>query len=157
VNNAIVEGPSETTFLTSGECPSTVTRDVILDDQWPMACTVLNTLYFMCWKVLNHSPYSADLLPRNFHVFVLPPPNKALKDIKAAVMQWFQQQSRELFVKEIHQLVHQYDACLKCPWEQFLTASTPLSRIIPEQILTTVIFWKFFLELLKELRLCPAK
>ena len=37
---------------------------------------------------------------------------KQERDIKATVVQWFQQQPRELFAKGIHQLVCQRDACI---------------------------------------------
>jgi hypothetical protein len=72
----------------------------------------------MCWKVL-------DLLPHSFHVFG--PLKKALKglrfgpgkDIKAAVVQWFQQQPREFFIEGIHWLVRQYEACLSVHGDNF--------------------------------------
>jgi hypothetical protein len=34
------------------------------------------------------------------------------EDVKAVVVQWFQQQPREFFVEGIRRLMHQLDACL---------------------------------------------
>jgi hypothetical protein len=66
--------------------------------------------------VLDHPPYSPDLSPYDFNLFG--PLKKALKghrlgsdeDIKATVLQWFQQQPKEFSVEGIHWLVHQWDA-----------------------------------------------
>jgi histone-lysine N-methyltransferase SETMAR len=78
----------------------------------------------MHWKVLDHAPYSLDLSPCDFHVFS--PLKKVLKghrfrsgeDIKAVVVQWFQQQPRE-FLDGIHQLMCQWDACLNAHEDYF--------------------------------------
>jgi hypothetical protein len=40
-------------------------------------------------------------------------------DIKAAVKQWFQQQTSELFAEGIHCLVHQWYTCLNTHWNYF--------------------------------------
>jgi hypothetical protein len=34
------------------------------------------------------------------------------EDVKAVVVKWFQHQPRMYFEEEIHQLLHQWDACL---------------------------------------------
>jgi hypothetical protein len=47
------------------------------------------------------------------------------------VLQWFQQQLKEFFIEEIHQLVCKWDACLKM-LGGFLMASTLLLRSILE-------------------------
>jgi hypothetical protein len=41
------------------------------------------------------------------------------EDVKAAVMQWFQQQPREFFVEVIHQLACQWDACINIHGDYF--------------------------------------
>jgi hypothetical protein len=53
------------------------------------------------------------------------------EDIKAMVMQWFQQQAREFFVEGIHWLVYQTRHVPQCPWKLFLMASTQSLRTIP--------------------------
>jgi hypothetical protein len=51
------------------------------------------------------------------------------KDVKAAVVQWFQQQPSKFFVEGIYQV-----GCLpQQPWGLLLMASTPL-RTIPEWV-----------------------
>jgi hypothetical protein len=44
---------------------------------------------------------------------------RAEKDIVAVVLQWLQQQTRELSWEEIHLLVCQWDACLSTHWACF--------------------------------------
>jgi histone-lysine N-methyltransferase SETMAR len=102
--------------------PGMLRRDVIVlhdNTRLLVACTVWNTMCSMLWKVSDHSPYSLDLSPCDFHVFG--PLKKVLKghkfgleeDIKAVVVQWFQQQPGEFFAEGFHQLVHQWDACIR--------------------------------------------
>jgi hypothetical protein len=59
-----------------------------------------------------------DLSPCDFRVFS--PLKKVLKghrfgsdeDMKTTLVQWFQQQPKELYVEGIHLLVHLWNACL---------------------------------------------
>ena len=60
---------------------------------------------------------------------------KQERDIKATVVQWFQQKLRDLFAKGIHQLACQRDACITACGPYFqLHLCLPLPRIIPELI-----------------------
>jgi hypothetical protein len=49
----------------------------------------------------------------NGHIFGLD------KDVKAAVVQCFQQELREFFAEGIYQLVHQWNACLSAYGDYF--------------------------------------
>jgi len=75
------------------------------------ACIVRYEQCCMCCKVLNHSLY--NLVFPLYHFCMPGPLKKVLKamylgqtrDIQDAVLQWFQQQPRELSALGIHQLV----------------------------------------------------
>jgi hypothetical protein len=75
-----------------------------------VVCIVQDTLCFVCWKVLDHPTYSLDMLQCDFHVFN--PFKKALKgcrlglgaDVEAVMVQWFQQEPGDFFMKGIHWL-----------------------------------------------------
>jgi hypothetical protein len=89
-------------------------------------CPILSSMLLsMHWKVLDHLPCSPELSACDFHVF--DPIKKALKDntfgsdknVTVKVVQRFQQQPREFFVKGIHQLLCQWYACLKAHEDHF--------------------------------------
>jgi hypothetical protein len=59
------------------------------------------------------------------------------EDVKAAVVQWFWHQTRDLFVEEIHWLMHQWYACLngmRDPLKLLLMASTPSPRTLSKWV-----------------------
>jgi hypothetical protein len=100
---------------------SMLTRDLIMlhGSACPyVAHTVQDILHSMCWKVLDHPPYNPDL--SRVTSMCLAPLKKVLmghvfgsdEDVKAALVQWFQQQPRELCAEWICGLVLQWDACL---------------------------------------------
>jgi hypothetical protein len=84
--------------------------DIVLHDNASphVACTVQNMLHSMCTKLLDHTLFSLDLSPRDFHVFS--PLKKVLKchtfeserDAGVSMAQWLQQQPREFFAELIH-------------------------------------------------------
>jgi hypothetical protein len=88
--------------------PSMIMRGVMLHDNAfsHVACTVQETLCSMHWKVLDHTTYSLNLSPCDFHVFSSL--KKALKgcrfglgeDVEAMMVQWFQHQPREFLWRE---------------------------------------------------------
>jgi histone-lysine N-methyltransferase SETMAR len=76
-----------------------------------------DTLGRFGWGVLDHSPYSPDLSPCDYHVFG--PLKKTLKGrqfnsdeaVLEAVVQWFIQQTVS-FAEGITKLVQHWDKCL---------------------------------------------
>jgi hypothetical protein len=54
----------------------------------------------MRWRVFNHPPYNPDLSPCDFHVFGPLKKFGSDDDVKAAVVQWFQQQPVGFFAKK---------------------------------------------------------
>jgi hypothetical protein len=79
----------------------------------------------VCWKVLEHLPYSLGKSLCDFHVpglfkKVLKGCRfKSNKDVKDMVVQRSQHQPREFSVEEIHQLMWQWDACLNVNGDYF--------------------------------------
>jgi hypothetical protein len=79
----------------------------------------------MHWKVLDHIPYSLGVSLCHFNVFgPLKIAQKSCrfrsdKDVKTTVVQWFQQQPKELFVEVIHRLVCEWDACFSAHGDIF--------------------------------------
>jgi hypothetical protein len=62
------------------------------------------------WKVLRPPPYNPNIsFPFQKGTKEL---QKQERDIKATMVQWFQQKPRELFAEGIHQLVCQKVACI---------------------------------------------
>ena len=69
-------------------------------------------------EVLQHPPYSPDLIPSDFHLFG--PLKQHLsgerfpddKVVETAVCAWFQQQTKEFYAEGLQGLVKWWDKCL---------------------------------------------
>ncbi|KAJ4440986.1 hypothetical protein ANN_10835 [Periplaneta americana] len=71
------------------------------------------------WELFDHPPYSPDLAPSNFHVFLHL--KKFLssgerfgndKELKTSVTCWFHSQAAEFYDRGIQKLIPRYDKCL---------------------------------------------
>jgi hypothetical protein len=83
------------------------------------------TLRNFKWEVLEHSPYSPDLAPRNFHLLgplKHHPSAEHFPDdeaIEREVTTWFQQQPKEFFAAGFQGLVKRWDKCLNVQGDYF--------------------------------------
>ena len=70
------------------------------------------------WEKADHSPYSPDLSPSGFHLFVHLKKFLGGKrfdnhnDLKDAVQKWLTSQAAAFYEEGIHKLVPRYDKCL---------------------------------------------
>jgi histone-lysine N-methyltransferase SETMAR len=69
------------------------------------------------WEQLDHSPYSPDLVPRDFHVFLHLQTflgGRQFHDdkVKEAITMWFASQAASFYDAGIQTLVPCYDKCL---------------------------------------------
>lgn len=105
-----------------------LTRGVILlhDNARPHTANVsVATLQKFKWEILEHSPYSPDLAPCDFHAFG--PLKTHLKgrrfnsddEVKEAVTEFLRQQPKEFYKQGITRLVSQWDKCLNAHGEFF--------------------------------------
>jgi hypothetical protein len=105
--------------------PSTFIRGVISNTHPHVAHTTQGMLCSEHWKVLDHHPYSLNLLPYDFHVFG--PLKKVLKghkfrsneQVKAPEMQWFQKQPSDLSVEGTDCFGVSIDACFNAHGDYF--------------------------------------
>ena len=83
-----------------------------------VANKTVNKLTKFHWELLEHSPYSPNLAPSDFHLFS--PLMKFLAglrftcddEVKAAVRQWFHSQTADFYRSGITKLVLRLDKCL---------------------------------------------
>ncbi|KFM62375.1 Histone-lysine N-methyltransferase SETMAR, partial [Stegodyphus mimosarum] len=101
--------------------PGKLSKGIVLlhDNARPHAakqtCELLKTFR---WEVWNHSPYSPDLSPPDFHVFG--PLKQELSkrryhsdaEVKATAQQWLSDVGRDFFAEGIEKLVPRLDKCL---------------------------------------------
>ncbi|KAJ4448384.1 hypothetical protein ANN_10400 [Periplaneta americana] len=71
------------------------------------------------WELFDHPPYSPDLAPSDFHVFLhlkkfLSSGERFGNDeeLKTSVTRWFHSQAAEFFDRGIQKLISRYDKCL---------------------------------------------
>jgi hypothetical protein len=69
------------------------------------------------WEQFNHPPYSPDLVPSDFHVFLhlktfLSGQQFHDDEVKEAVNTWFASQAATFYNAGIQKLVPRYDKCL---------------------------------------------
>ena len=70
------------------------------------------------WETADHPPYSPDLAPTNYHLFLNLKKHlggQRLQDddqVKTVVMQWLTSQAGDFYEEGIHKLVQRYDKCL---------------------------------------------
>ncbi|PNF28924.1 hypothetical protein B7P43_G18320 [Cryptotermes secundus] len=77
------------------------------------------------WEVFNHPPYSPDLAPSDFHLFLhlkkfLSGERQHFENDREAEMvvtQWFQSQAADFYDTGIQKLVPRYDKCLNFGWD----------------------------------------
>ena len=82
------------------------------------AAHTLETLKELKWEAMEHPPYSPDLAPSDFHLFV--PLKEALRgrrfscddDVKAVVHQWLRAQPKTFFADGIKKLVGRWEKCI---------------------------------------------
>ncbi|PNF14616.1 hypothetical protein B7P43_G12124 [Cryptotermes secundus] len=85
-----------------------------------MARQTANLLQEFSWEVFNHQPYSPDLAPSDFHLFLhlkkfLSGERQHFENDREAEMvvtQWFQSQAADFCDTGIQKLVPRYDKCL---------------------------------------------
>ena len=83
-----------------------------------MARRTASLLQEFSWEVFNHPPYSPDLAPSDFHLFLHL--KKFLsgerfendREAEMVVTQWFQSQAADFYDTGIQKLVPRYDKCL---------------------------------------------
>ena len=76
------------------------------------------TLQQLCWEVLPHPPYSLDLAPSDFHLFV--PLKEFLRgqhfsnddEVKQAVLGWFNRADTSFYAEAFQALVKCWDKCI---------------------------------------------
>jgi len=70
------------------------------------------------WDILDHPPYSPDLAPSDFHLFLYLKKHLAGKkfdndnEMQEEVMTWFKAQAADFYDSGIHQLVPRLKKCL---------------------------------------------
>jgi histone-lysine N-methyltransferase SETMAR len=70
------------------------------------------------WEQMNHPPYSPDLAPSDFHLFLHLKKFLASQsfnndeDVKRAVQKWLSSQAAMFYDEGIQKLVSRYDKCL---------------------------------------------
>ena len=91
---------------------------MLLHDARPhTAAHTLDTLKQLKWEAMEHTAYSPDLAPSDFHFFG--PLKNALRgrrfscdDVKAAVHQWLRTQLKTFFADGIKKLVGLWEKCI---------------------------------------------
>jgi len=70
------------------------------------------------WDILDHPPYSLDLAPNDFHLFLHPKEHLAGKkfdddvEVQEEVMTWFKRQAADFYDSGIQKLVLRLSECL---------------------------------------------
>ncbi|PNF33163.1 hypothetical protein B7P43_G13585 [Cryptotermes secundus] len=85
-----------------------------------MARRTASLLQEFSWEVFNHPPYSPDLAPSDFHLFLhlkkfLSGERQHFendREVEMVVTQWFQSQAVDFYDTGIQKLVPRYDKCL---------------------------------------------
>jgi histone-lysine N-methyltransferase SETMAR len=82
----------------------------------PTACEMQSVIHF--WEQFNHPPYSPDLAPSDFHLFLYLKSFLAGRqfhddsEVKEAVITCFASQAISFYDEWIQKLVQHYDKCL---------------------------------------------
>ncbi|GFU36464.1 uncharacterized protein TNCV_59891 [Trichonephila clavipes] len=84
-----------------------------------MARRTATVLMEFGWELLDHTPYSPELAPSDFHVFLqlkkfLPSGERFENDeeLKTFVPRWFHSQVAEFYDRGIQKLITRYGKCL---------------------------------------------
>jgi hypothetical protein len=71
------------------------------------------------WELLEHPPYSQDLVPSDFHLFGLPKKKHLVgkhlaydEEVETDVRKWLGQQSKDFYATGFDALVKEWDTCI---------------------------------------------
>jgi hypothetical protein len=95
-----------------------LSRGVVMihDNARPHTATATqNLITTFGWEQFDHPPYSPDLAPSNFHLFLHLKSFLGWRfhgEVKEAVTTWFASQAAAFYDEGIQKLVQRYDKCL---------------------------------------------
>ena len=99
--------------------PCTVRHFLLHGNAWPhCAAQTQDLITLFKWEQMNHPPYSPDLAPSDFHLFLHLKKFLGSKrfdeddDLKGAVQKWLTSQAASFYEEGIQKLVPRYDKCL---------------------------------------------
>jgi len=86
---------------------------VMIHDACPHTATAMQNLMTFGWEQFNHPPYSPDLAPSDFHLFLHLAGRRFHDDeVKEAVTTYFASQAASFYDEGKQKLVQRYDKCL---------------------------------------------